>query len=598
MALAFVLVVVSKVDAATLKVGSTGSEVMTVQTKVGVTADGKFGPMTKAAVMAWQANNGLVADGVVGPKTWAAMMVAPVNPGTTLPAGCQPGWAFNPVTGTSCTGGTNPTPVVVGGGEGDITDVNETSSDDSNLEEGKTGEIFAFEAVVEGDVSIDRVDFYMESDSSASENADDYFQSASLMVAGKEVATLDVDDFDEDDYDVVTNDTTDEYRLRFSGLNLVYKDGDEPEFVLALKANSVIDSADLSSDWTVALDADSIRFVDGKGFSDTTGTSTTESFGFDAEEMAELSVNSSSKDPETSIIEVASGDETEDATVFVFEIEEENGVDATVEDLTITITTGGTADEAVVVKEAFLYNGSKLLGSENVPTGGVVAFEDLGLEIDADDTVELTVKVTLADVDDYNEGDTITVAFTSLDKAEDANGNDEGDMTINDTGFSGDTHSLQSYGLMIVGVSEEAKRTFIGDTAGEFDQGTFTIAFKLMAFGENIYVDNTTPAEDNDGTYVTTSTSYSITNDGSNGSVGVLNATSGDFTPGTNGWLIRKGDTATFTLEVTATASADSSASVTLENIDYALTDVTGTASLLVPTEPEFQTNAITLLAV
>ena len=56
----------------TLAQGSTGPDVVTWQKIVGVAADGKFGPGTKAATIAWQQKKGLVADGIVGPKSWAA----------------------------------------------------------------------------------------------------------------------------------------------------------------------------------------------------------------------------------------------------------------------------------------------------------------------------------------------------------------------------------------------------------------------------------------------------------------------------------------------------------------------------------------------
>jgi peptidoglycan hydrolase-like protein with peptidoglycan-binding domain len=44
-----------------------------VQAKLGIGADGVFGPGTERAVKAWQTANGLTADGVVGPKTLARM---------------------------------------------------------------------------------------------------------------------------------------------------------------------------------------------------------------------------------------------------------------------------------------------------------------------------------------------------------------------------------------------------------------------------------------------------------------------------------------------------------------------------------------------
>lgn len=54
----------------TLRRGSSDALVATVQQKVGVEADGKFGPRTEAAVRQFQRDKGLVPDGIVGPKTW------------------------------------------------------------------------------------------------------------------------------------------------------------------------------------------------------------------------------------------------------------------------------------------------------------------------------------------------------------------------------------------------------------------------------------------------------------------------------------------------------------------------------------------------
>jgi hypothetical protein len=56
-----------------LKVGSKGGAVKKVQAKIGVTADGAFGPKTQAAVKAFQTKHGLPATGVVDEATWAKL---------------------------------------------------------------------------------------------------------------------------------------------------------------------------------------------------------------------------------------------------------------------------------------------------------------------------------------------------------------------------------------------------------------------------------------------------------------------------------------------------------------------------------------------
>ena len=56
-----------------LKNGSKGDDVKRLQTKLGLTADGAFGPGTEKAVKQWQSTNGLTADGIVGDGTWSKM---------------------------------------------------------------------------------------------------------------------------------------------------------------------------------------------------------------------------------------------------------------------------------------------------------------------------------------------------------------------------------------------------------------------------------------------------------------------------------------------------------------------------------------------
>ena len=67
-----------------LRVGSSGSLVKVAQQRLGVSADGDFGPRTLLAVKSFQGRHGLVQDGIIGPLTWAKLGGYPS--GTTAPA--------------------------------------------------------------------------------------------------------------------------------------------------------------------------------------------------------------------------------------------------------------------------------------------------------------------------------------------------------------------------------------------------------------------------------------------------------------------------------------------------------------------------------
>lgn len=54
----------------TLKTGSKGQDVILLQQKLGIKADGIFGTHTAAAVKEFQKGHGCTPDGIVGPHTW------------------------------------------------------------------------------------------------------------------------------------------------------------------------------------------------------------------------------------------------------------------------------------------------------------------------------------------------------------------------------------------------------------------------------------------------------------------------------------------------------------------------------------------------
>jgi hypothetical protein len=59
-----------------LKAGASGGAVIALQTALGISADGIFGPATRRAVRAFQRSEGLAVDGIAGPATFAALGLA------------------------------------------------------------------------------------------------------------------------------------------------------------------------------------------------------------------------------------------------------------------------------------------------------------------------------------------------------------------------------------------------------------------------------------------------------------------------------------------------------------------------------------------
>lgn len=66
----------------TLRKGSRGSDVVLLQQKLGIKADGIFGVQTEEAVKAYQKGHGCTPDGIVGPHTWDALGIT--SPGRAI----------------------------------------------------------------------------------------------------------------------------------------------------------------------------------------------------------------------------------------------------------------------------------------------------------------------------------------------------------------------------------------------------------------------------------------------------------------------------------------------------------------------------------
>lgn len=431
-----------------------------------------------------------------------------------------------------------------GGTEGSIEEVDLGSRDETEALEGEEEvEIYAIDIELddEGQLQLQRLDVVFGASLGHADGGTkpwEYYEEVSVAVDGDIVATMetssasdwsdkltgnltgDDDDIDatadqatDDDTDPLTPDVDDEtdaadsdgsdneYRLRFTGLEATLVSDDTTVVSVLVTVNDSLDSDDKQTVWFI--NATEARVMDETGVVTTEdledpslgGNDLEESFDLDDEETAELDFSESNDSPEATVLEVSESSDTNEVVVYAFEVEETEGIDATVEELTATFTTTGTTSENDVIKNAHLrvVGEDDYLATETVPNGGAVVFENLGLEVAGDETVELEVVVDFKDNNDgarYIEGTTVDVSIDALTEATDANDNDEDDIVVNGLALPSETHELRSSGLMLEFVSASSTKTN-SDTLAVNETVEFTLTFKGTAFGDDIYVDKT-----------------------------------------------------------------------------------------------------------
>jgi hypothetical protein len=198
----------------------------------------------------------------------------------------------------------------------------------------------------------------------------------------------------------------------------------------------------------------------------------------------------------------------------------------------------------------------------------------------------------------YSTSDTLdngdTLAFTLGEEqtddsdfdAEDEAGEDLADGDVSGSVSSG-TFELRSAGPMVTFVS--AAETVTTGTSASDDVGTFTIKYNVEAFGDTIYVDDssapTTASTIPDATVATDGVRY-VLDFGGTATVptaayysdAVTYTTSGGAEAGSNAVELEEGEDADFTLTVSKTNYAGSPAGlyrVLLKTIGWATTDTT-----------------------
>ncbi len=549
-----------------LTVGSRGAEVVALQQMLvaqghlvmpaGV-AYGYFGVLTKAAVARWQAANGVApALGYWGPISRAkanAMGGGSTTGGST--------------TGGGTTGGLQ-------GGEGSLEDFNELGDVEADLDEGDTDEkVLGIEFDAEdSDLSVNRVDVeFTLAGGSGSTQLDNYIDEVSLIMDGKVLASMDVDEASEDD---------DVFTFRFSGLNGVVREDNTAELYVAVDAVDNIDSGDTHT-VTATIPVDGIRAVDAAGISDTyDGTAYSEDFTIGEATGGDLDITEGDDNPESMTVLVDEDDDTDGVLVLAFDLDADN-MDVNIDAIPVGLVTTENDGVDGPVSRVILKMDGQTIDTVAVPasagTSYQALFSDLDIDLSEGDTAEFTVYVDLndADVSTFATGTTLYATTTGSDSQWDVE-DDAGDSVTpsGSVSNSGDTLSFQTEGVQVTLVSTDEEKSFTADAAGEKDEGTFTIVFDVTALDEDIYLDRSVTRDDTtaggtagDGfMWATTTDSTTGTSTAIAASISVADA-SAEYSTGL--FKINAGQTERFTLQVVHRADTNGYEAVKLTAINW-----------------------------
>ncbi|HLP86284.1 MAG TPA: peptidoglycan-binding domain-containing protein [Candidatus Paceibacterota bacterium] len=618
----------------TLRVGSKGPAVMAVQTVVGATVDGSFGPMTKAKVMAWQAANGLVADGVFGnmskAKANAGSVVVGTYPAgctssvgyssttgqkcdatvsTGLPAGCTSTVGYSATTGAKCdgstTGAVDTGPLV--GTDGTLATVTKLSQ--YNAEEVGAGQNdvkvlgFDVKASKDGDIELKSIKLaFAITNASGSTRLEDYVDSVSVWMGSTKVGTADATDFNKD--------STGNYSKVVTLSGAVSRKDVTNKIYVTVDAVSNLDSGDIDSE-VMTISVDNIRYVDGSGVVSTDTTTGDLDSTLDSVSIAMVSYSSAadtelkasldSSSPENGIVIVSTTATTEDVVLLKGKLKLEGTGDATLNTLPITLTstTSGTASVADIVSSLRLKLGSEEFteSTSAVTTGtGTVTFDNLDFDIAAGETVSFTVYGDIADIDGtvFKAGDTITATLSSTNRnemdVENAEGDQLADASEKSGTITGGTLEFRANGPQLTLVSATAVSS--NSTTNDQDTGTYVIKFSVKAIGDTIYVATTAStagavnnvyAVDISGTSTLTDVSGIITN-----------VTDSDLVGGL--WEIAEDQTETLEMTVLRSPSSeDGLFRAALSNIKWNTTGSTTTFNTYSSNLDSFKTPYISL---
>ncbi len=360
--------------------------------------------------------------------------------------------------------------------------------------------------------------------------------------------------------------STTQYRLTFSGLDYNLAKASTHYFYIAIKTNAVVTA---QTTWDITLPANAIRGVDGKELNQYAPSSalTAREFNLSTAQTADIEVSIGGGQVDK-IWTISSVDTTYDVELGKVNMKGKY-IHSQITQIDFYIYAKGgmtqwaAKDVDAVTTVAKLYDGDTILGSATVADDGstnsdsssgdgqaTARFADLTLTLDKDQTKTLTIKVEVPKIQggatNPNVGDYLYFAWVDGGIV----GTDDNVNTITDSGSATSkyTYIYEKYPVIALTSATMTKSTQSGGTAAasSTDTGTGSVVFTIKAIGGDVYFDSAignASATSARGITVTSSV-QSIANNKL--TMDTIQTTA--ETDSTAGYVVRTGDTKTFTV--------------------------------------------------
>lgn len=539
----------------TLKMGSTGSQVMSLQQTlnangflVSTTGAGSpgmessyFGAKTKAAVLAFQGAKGLGVDGVVGPNTGTALAAmggamsgnfpagctsaagyssttgvkCDSGPSTGLPAGCSSTAGYSPLTGTKCDSSGSAPSGPLAGTDGTIADMTRLSQ--YNAEEVGSGQDdvkvlgFEVEASTDGDIKLNSMKVRFDSTGNGSGDSDrleDYVASVSIWQGSTKVGSADTTDF--------TRVSSGLYTKVITLDSSVVRADTTEKFYIAVDAVGNLDSGDIDSDsWTIALD--NVRYEDGGGVVttesaeiptdmdwDSAGDGISIAFvSFATASDTELKITVDST-LQAGVRTVNTTSDTNDVLLLKGTMKLEGTSDVWLDEVPFLFTTNATNVDGLTPTVYFTIDGTEYSESMTASAGTteVITFNDLDKTL-TPGTYTFTVKADVNDIEtsSFDEGDYLLVELDATRRALIIAENSQGDQLTDGSEMTGVAAGTIQYFYSISPVVTVVSKSITPNDNGSNPAVSATAKMKLAitAQGGTLYLngdDETTQAEE------------------------------------------------------------------------------------------------------